>query len=120
MATVEDISAVLDALPDGALIVSLEGRVLLANASLERISGFPPLRIVGKPVEFLVPDAHREVHVRQRTGFFLAPAVRPMNTGIDTKLLGSDGEEIAVEIHISPIEWEGRSAVLAVVRPAAD
>jgi len=116
----EDVVALLDALPDGVVIVGQLGNILLVNGSLQRMSGFSAVDVVGQPVECLVPQTHRDAHARQRTGFFLAPTTRPMNTGIDTKLARMDGAEIPVEIHISPIEWEGRTAVLAVIRPTAD
>lgn len=111
-----DVAAILDGLPDGILIVDIEGRIALVNAALQAMTGFAAEEMVGQRVEVLVPEAQRAAHARRREGFSLAPTLRPMNTGIDTRVLSKDGSDRRAEIHISPIPWDGVTGFIAAVR----
>lgn len=111
-----DVAALMNALPDGVVLVSQEGSMLMANQALLAMTGFTADELVGQRVEVLVPEGDRAMHARQREGFSLAPTLRPMNTGIDTRLVCKDGTELKVEIHIGPIEWQGLTAFLATIR----
>ena len=52
--------AVMDHVADAIILIDPQGVVRLANASCERVFGYPPGQLVGQPVERLVPEPYRE------------------------------------------------------------
>jgi len=52
-------------LPDGAVIVDHQGKIVQVNAQLERIFGYSRDEIMGKSVEILVPGRFAAQHAEQ-------------------------------------------------------
>jgi len=67
--------AIIEASPDGILLVDRSGRILMVNASAEEITGRSKKELLGESIHVLVP-----AHLRERTASgwssFL-PAPRP-------------------------------------------
>ena len=63
------VSDVLNATPDGILVVDIEGQVRCGNAVAERMFGYSPDSLAGRPLERLVPGA-----LRSHTGSRRRPA----------------------------------------------
>jgi PAS domain S-box-containing protein len=105
----------LEAAPDGILISDDRGVIRLANPHAERMFGYAPGELIGQPVETLVPDRLRAVHVKERTGYLSAPTPRRMGIGLNLTARRKDGTEIPTEISLSPLETpEGRFVVSAI------
>jgi two-component system sensor kinase FixL len=69
-------AAVVDAAPEGILVVSREGRIEAANPRAEVMFGWPPGELVGQSIEAPVPPELRERHVELRESFFASPGRR--------------------------------------------
>lgn len=110
----------LNAIPDGVLVVDGEGRVLIANRQLEKLFGFDSGDLDGQPVEMLIPEDTRRRHVNHREGFHSAPRVRPM--GIAQQLSGQrrDGSLFPVEVALSPLSGADDAVVMATVRDVTE
>ena len=108
----------LDAAPDGLLIVDEVGAMLLANRRLEELFGYERGDLYGRPVETLLPDHARGQHLEHRMAFAARPRVRSMGDG--RHLLGRrrDGSEFPVDISLSPLTTQTRQWVIAAVRDA--
>src|ERR1043166_2556287 len=78
--------ALLQTAPDGILCVDGEGRILILNAQIERMFGYPEAELIGQSLEILLPERFRKTHVSHRLGYHSAPRTRPMGAGIE--LLG--------------------------------
>jgi PAS domain S-box-containing protein len=72
---------------------------------------------MGKPIEVLVPDRYRELHLAHRDGYLHNPKTRPMGS-VAMSLTGKrrDGSEFPVEISLSPMQTEEGLLVTAAVR----
>jgi PAS domain S-box-containing protein len=68
----------VDAAPDGLVVCEQTGGILLANAEAERMFGYAPGELIGKPIEILVPNAVRGRHGQHVANFTGAPKLRPM------------------------------------------
>jgi len=110
----------LDALPDGLLIVDDRGRLVFANRRLEELSGYSSEELRGQHIELLVPERMRELHVRHRSRFTANPSVRPMGAGLNISLRRKDGSEFSADISLSPLVSGATRLVLATVRDVTD
>jgi PAS domain S-box-containing protein len=110
-----DLGLVLEALPVGILMVDEAGTITLVNAMGERILGYLRAELVGQPVEILLPERLRLSHAGDRTGFLQAPSPRMMGAGRDLFAVRKDGQEIPVEIGLSPVRTPQGSFVLASI-----
>lgn len=113
-------SALVEASPDGLLVVDEAGLVLMANRTLEDMFGYDRSELVGRPVEMLVGDRHRQAHAALRTRYGATPAQRPMGAGRGLHGRRSDGTEFPVDISLAPIETDSGLRVIACVRDATE
>jgi PAS domain S-box-containing protein len=114
---------IVEAAPDGMLIVDAEGRVLLTNPQLDRLFGYGEGELLGQPMEMLVPPESRTPHPQLRAGFMSQGGARQM-AGSHASLEGQrkDGTRFAIEIGLSQLPAvEGRGmCVCASVRDIAE
>jgi PAS domain S-box-containing protein len=109
-------SAVLDAMPDAALLVAGDGTIVYANARADDLLGWQPADLVGRNVDALVPDSIAGRHASLRRRFVSDPRSRPMGNGLELDAVRRDGTEIAVEISLSPLRLGGNEFVIAAIR----
>jgi PAS domain S-box-containing protein len=107
---------ILEAAPDGFVIVDGDGVIVLVNRQTERLFGYTKEELIGLRVEALIPERLRTVHPAHRAGYAGHPRVRPM--GIGLRLFGrrKDGTEFPCEISLSPLETEAGMLTVAAVR----
>ena len=110
-----NIGVLLESAPNGFVLVDGNGVIRLVNASAEKLFGYKRDELVGRAVESLVPEHYRSEHSNVRAAYQEKPEERPMGLGRDLSGRRKDGSEFPAEIGLSPIEQEGRPAVLAAV-----
>ncbi|HTQ62553.1 MAG TPA: sigma 54-interacting transcriptional regulator [Candidatus Solibacter sp.] len=102
--------------PDAVFVTDQTGAIVRANAQAERMFGYDLADLNGRPVEALVPERFRSTHPQHRAEYAAEPHIRPMGAGLELYGLRKDGSEFPVDIMLSPVEAEGGSLVVAVVR----
>lgn len=111
----EQFRQVVEGAPNGKFLVDQQGRIVLANAELERMFDYPAGELQGQAIDLLVPERFRGGHPHFRQKFSDAPAARPMGAGRDLFGLRFDGTEFPVEIGLNPIETNDGLMVLGTV-----
>jgi diguanylate cyclase (GGDEF)-like protein/PAS domain S-box-containing protein len=106
----------LEVLPDGIAFVDEHGTIRLANERLTILTGYTRDELVGQAVEVLVPLRGRDLHVAHRDEYSRDPKAREMGSGLDITLLLHDGNELAVEVALSPLAIDGKKWVVAMIR----
>src|SRR5215467_13132129 len=106
----------LEAAPDGMVVVDQTSRIVLINVQTERLFGYERQEILGQPLEVLIPHRFRERHQAHRSTFFSEPRVRPMGASLQLFGLRKDGTEFPVEISLSPIETPDGVLVTSAIR----
>ena len=111
---------VLESAPDAMVIVDAEGTIVLVNAQAEKLFGYAREKLLGQPVESLVPDRVRRSHAAHRSGYGADPAARQM--GVASELHGrrQDGSEFPVDISLSPLHTDDGTFVVSAIRDITD
>jgi len=112
--------ASLDAAPDAMIIIDAMGVIRFANRQVSAVFGYTHDDLIGKPVEYLMPERFRTPHSAQREAYARNPRFRSMGVGLELFGRRRDGTEFPVEISLSPIDDEGRALVAAAIRDVTD
>lgn len=107
----------IEAAPEGVIVVGPDGQMLLVNAEAERIFGYDRREMVGHPIEILLPQRAREKHRDSRARYGDNPHRRVSDAGLDLVGRRRDGSEVPVEVLLSPLQLEdGTRVTLSTVR----
>jgi PAS domain S-box-containing protein len=106
----------VDAAPDGIVMVDRAGQIVLVNRQTEELFGYDRGELLGRSVEELIPERFRTMHRAHRTRFVVEPQTRPMGAGIELVARRHDGEEFRAEISLSPLLVGAELYVVAAVR----
>jgi PAS domain S-box-containing protein len=111
--TIEDLLRVA---PDAFVGVDEAGVIRVANHQAESLFGYELEDLIGKPLEMLVPESRRQIHIAHREGYDAAPNTRPMGTGLALSGRRKDGTEFPLDIALSPMDTDDGMLVFAAVR----
>lgn len=106
--------------PDAILVIDRDGRIVTANRHTERMFGYARQELTGQPVEILIPESLRKMHVSHRSTYQQSPVVRPMGLGLDLRGLRKDGSEFPIDISLSPLRTDGGFQIAAAVRDVSE
>jgi PAS domain S-box-containing protein len=110
----------LEAAPDGMVIVDHDGTIIMVNAQMEKLFGYNREEVLGRRVESLVPTRFKDVHPFHRGQYGKNPRIRPMGADLELYALRKDGTEFPVEISLSPMESEDDNLIIAAIRDITD
>lgn len=111
----EQFRVMVEALPNGLLMVDENGTILLVNRQIEEQFGYERAELIGQPVEMLVSQPMRSHHAGDRAKFFAHSESRAMGKGRDLHGMRKDGQEFPLEIGLNPIRTSDGMRVLASV-----
>jgi PAS domain S-box-containing protein len=106
----------VEAAPNGMIMVGKHGKIVLANAQMEKLFGYTLDQLLGQTVELLMPERFRPKHPSHRVEFFASPKTRLM--GADRELFAQrkDGTEFPAEICLSPLRTdEGQYVLVSII-----
>ena len=103
------------AVPDAILLVNQEGHIVRANPAVQRIFGYSPAELVGRPIEVVLPSAS----ITQRASRVPADKARPTSHRREKNLLPhavrKDGTSIPVDITRAVVDLpEGPTTIISV------
>lgn len=106
---------VVERAPVGILLVNDRGQIVHLNPKGQSIFGYNLKELIGRPMEILLPQRVRQVHVEHRAHFMEKPQARAMGEGRYLFGLHKDGREVPVEIGLVPLKTTQGMMVLATI-----
>ncbi len=106
----------LEAAPDGMVVVDQRGRIVLLNAQAEKQFGYRRDELLGQEVKSIIPEGFAERTIADGTRTAAEALAQQIGTGIELNGRRKDGSEFPIEIMLSPLESAGGILVTAAIR----
>jgi PAS domain S-box-containing protein len=116
------LSSLVDSAMDGIITVDESQKIILYNRAAERIFGWSPLQVMGRPLEMLIPKRFRNAH-RQHVKQFGSTGVSSRRmVGDRAVLMGlrSSGEEFPLDAAISQVDTLEGKLFTVILRDVTD
>lgn len=105
----------LEAAPDGILLLNAKQEILLVNTKFEELFGYNRSEVIGKNLDMLIPSRFFRHH-EYAGEYILEPKSQFMGHGKRLFALRKDGSEFSVEIGLSPLETADGLMIIAIIR----
>lgn len=115
-----DFETIVNAMPNGILVVDSNGNIVLGNTEAVHLFGYKNSEFTTMKIEELVPKRFRSKHPDYRHAYFTNPKRRAFGPERDLYGLRKDGREFAVELALNPIDTPDGVFVLASVVDVSD
>src|SRR4051812_28230294 len=79
----QKVRALIDASPNAIVVIRQDGLIETSNSKAESWFGYSSVELINQPLEILLPERFREIHVAHRLSYARDPIPRPMGTGLD-------------------------------------
>jgi PAS domain S-box-containing protein len=106
----------MEAAPDGMVVVNEAGEIVLLNAQAEKQFGYRRDELLGQKVKSIIPEGFAERLIADGTRTAAEALAQQIGTGIELNGQRKDGSEIPIEIMLSPMESTGGILVTAAIR----
>lgn len=107
--------SVLEAFPDGVIVVDESGLISLVNAAVERLFGYARGNLLGQPVEVLFPEPGRNAWKAEPSGSLAPRASGTPDASIELLARRKDGRVFPVEVGLSRVLDAGRPLTVGLV-----
>jgi PAS domain S-box-containing protein len=111
---------ILDALPDGLLVINEQGIIQLVNQQIELLFGYSRSQLITESVHMLLQPELSELHAKHLSQYFAHPTARPMNMAKSLPGRHRSGRSIMVQISLGPVISTQGVLALALVRRILD
>ena len=113
----EGARSIVESALDAVIVMDASGRITGWNALAEKTFGWSREEVVGKLLtETIIPARHHEAHGLGLRAFLATGEGPILNKRIETAALRRDGQEISIEMSVSPIRRRGAWVFSAFIR----
>jgi len=106
----------LEAAPDGMVVVNPAGEIVLLNVQAEKQLGYHRDELVGQKVTNIIPEGFAERLIADGTRTATDTLAQQIGTGIELTARRKDGSDFPIEIMLSPLESSEGILVTAAIR----
>ena len=106
----------MEAAPDGMVVVNPEGEIVLLNARAEKQFGYLRDELIGKKVNSIIPKGLAERLIADGTRTAAEALAQQIGTGLELNGRRKDGSEFPIDIMLSPLESTEGILITAAIR----
>jgi PAS domain S-box-containing protein len=106
----------LEAAPDGMVVVNQGGEIVLLNAQAEKHFGYRRDELLGQKVKRIIPEGFAERLIADGTRTAAEALEQQIGTGIELYGQRKDGSQFPIEMMLSPLESPEGMLVTAAIR----
>ena len=106
----------LEAAPDGMVVVNQSGEIVLLNAQVEKQFGYHRDELLGQKIQSLIPQGFAERLIADGTRNAAQALAQQIGMGIELRGRRKDGTGFPIEIMLSPLESPEGILVTAAIR----
>lgn len=114
----EQLSNLLEVLPDAVIVVDDGGRIVFANPAVKPLLGYDIAELIGEPLSCLLPGAQRAQHEQQVAQFLTSGEATRMSARPVLQALHRSGIVIPVTVALARLDRDGAHYAVAVIRDA--
>ncbi|MDR0780357.1 MAG: PAS domain S-box protein [Pseudomonadales bacterium] len=108
--------ALIESTPDPFILVAADERIQRVNRQAELLFGYERQELIQQSYKILVPERFRRQHDFYTHNYQVRPVMRQMGSGLELCCLTRAGEEIPVEIGLSPVVTQGETTIMVRFR----
>jgi PAS domain S-box-containing protein len=110
----------LEAAPDGMVVVNEVGEITLLNARVERQFGYHRDELLGRNVTDIIPEGFAERMTADALRTIAEALAQQIDTGIELHGRRKDGTQFPIEIMLSPLESAEGVLITAAIRDISE
>ena len=110
----------LEAAPDGMVVVNEDGEIIILNARAEKQFGYSRDELLGQKVTNIIPKGFAERLIADGTRTAAEALAQQIGTGIELHGRRKDGTAFPIEIMLSPLESPEGILVTAAIRDISE
>jgi PAS domain S-box-containing protein len=110
----------LETAPDAMVVVGGDGLMRFVNVQTEKLFGYTRAELIGQHIEMLMPERFRHGHAAHVAGFLARPSSRQMGSGLQLFGRRRNGDELPIEVSLSPLINEDGLTVSASIRDISE
>jgi PAS domain S-box-containing protein len=110
----------LEAAPDGMVVVNAAGAIVLLNAQAEKQFGYHRDELLGQNVKRIIPEGFAERLIADALRTNAEALAQQIGTGIELHGQRKDGSQFPIEIMLSPLESPEGVLVTAAIRDTSE
>lgn len=114
------LTAFIEYAADGIVVINDKGMIEFFNQGAERIFDRDYKDVLNKSLDILMPESFRKPHRQYVESYFKGNSRGLIGNRIEVPGLRSDGEELVLEITLSPGEIGGSKYVISIIRDVTD
>ncbi|MBS1850881.1 MAG: PAS domain S-box protein [Acidobacteria bacterium] len=115
------LASIIASAMDAIITIDDQQRVILFNATAEKMFLCPAQAVIGQPIERFIPERFRPAHREHIRRFAVSamndPAMGRLNT---LRALRSNGEEFPIDASVSQMSSEGRQLFTVILRDVSE
>ncbi|MGD0426386.1 MAG: EAL domain-containing protein [Candidatus Acidiferrales bacterium] len=108
--------ALLEATPDGIVVVDKHDKIVLVNTRAEEMFGYARSEMLRQDAKLLLPGKPPASLSKQQRIFFRNPQSPPTDAAMELDLLRRDGTQFCAELNLRPLETKEGVVVLSAIR----
>lgn len=106
----------LESSPDPIVIVDIGGQIVIVNSQTEIVFAYNREELIGQSIEILIPIRFHSQYIEYKKEYMVNPHTRPMGSGLGLYGRHKSGNEIPVEISLSPIQTKNGTLITAIIK----